>query len=273
MTLFKKPYFWGALYLNSILVFALIYMLSGAPFTQSTTSTDRNVSSAINSLERDFQEVLNFVFEEADLSSSHVNISPLSKTSLTISFAAHSSSVAQFNNVEPFHGLLYQGTIEWVGEPFLIIDDEHEPSPALKVTIESFSELSNPTGIVLHNQILTADEVNQVVQRLFQRFDYQDLPADLGSDANIARFPDGELLVFGEELTTAAASILSEFDGIINPRTSFIRMLYFSSVTATTLGYGDIVPVDDFGRLLVIIQTITSIVLIGIFLNSLTSKT
>ena len=53
---------------------------------------------------------------------------------------------------------------------------------------------------------------------------------------------------------------------------SFRRMLYFSVVTITTLGYGDIVPLTDKARTLVAIESISGIVLIGLFLNSLAHK-
>ncbi|MVO14793.1 hypothetical protein GO984_03130 [Rhodobacteraceae bacterium CY05] len=46
-------------------------------------------------------------------------------------------------------------------------------------------------------------------------------------------------------------------------------MLYFSTVTITTLGYGDIAPVTHRGRMLVALQTLFGIVFIGLFLNSL----
>lgn len=52
----------------------------------------------------------------------------------------------------------------------------------------------------------------------------------------------------------------------------YIRMLYFSTVTITTLGYGDIAPVNNRGRILVSIQSVLGIVFIGLFLNSLATR-
>ena len=49
---------------------------------------------------------------------------------------------------------------------------------------------------------------------------------------------------------------------------SYLRMLYFSAVTSTTLGYGDIVPIGDIVRMLIIAQTIIGVVIIGFFINS-----
>ncbi len=77
------------------------------------------------------------------------------------------------------------------------------------------------------------------------------------------------IIVSSESFAKSAHLLMNELDGTIETRASFVRMLYFSSATATTLGYGDIVPVDDYGRILVTIQTLLSVVLIGVFLNSL----
>lgn len=49
----------------------------------------------------------------------------------------------------------------------------------------------------------------------------------------------------------------------------FERMLYFSTVTITTLGFGDIVPVEPVARLLVAVESILGIILMGLFLNAL----
>ena len=47
----------------------------------------------------------------------------------------------------------------------------------------------------------------------------------------------------------------------------FWRMFYLSSVTTTTLGYGDIVPLTTPARVLVSIQTILSIIAMGGFIS------
>jgi hypothetical protein len=48
-----------------------------------------------------------------------------------------------------------------------------------------------------------------------------------------------------------------------------IRMLYFSAVTITTIGYGDIVPITGRARGLVTFEAFIGAVLIGLFLQSL----
>jgi len=48
----------------------------------------------------------------------------------------------------------------------------------------------------------------------------------------------------------------------------FGRFLYFSVVTITTLGYGDIVPLTDRARLVVGIESIFGVVVAGLFINA-----
>lgn len=55
---------------------------------------------------------------------------------------------------------------------------------------------------------------------------------------------------------------------------SFVQSLYFSVVTITTLGYGDITPKLDSSSLLISItaQVILGVVFIGLFLNAISHK-
>lgn len=53
---------------------------------------------------------------------------------------------------------------------------------------------------------------------------------------------------------------------------SYLRMLYFSAVTMSTLGYGDIVPVTTRSRALVTVQVILGPILFALFLNALVKE-
>lgn len=50
---------------------------------------------------------------------------------------------------------------------------------------------------------------------------------------------------------------------------TFWRMLYFSAVTVTTVGYGDILPLTTRSRIFVTCEAVLGIVLIGLFLNAI----
>ncbi len=51
-----------------------------------------------------------------------------------------------------------------------------------------------------------------------------------------------------------------------------MRMLYLSVVTATTLGYGDIVPVTTWARGGIMIEALFGVILAGFFINSAFSE-
>lgn len=51
-----------------------------------------------------------------------------------------------------------------------------------------------------------------------------------------------------------------------------IRMCYFSAITITTLGFGDITPVSSWARALVAIEAVFGVVFIGLFLNAVAQK-
>ena len=52
----------------------------------------------------------------------------------------------------------------------------------------------------------------------------------------------------------------------------FVDVLYFTCVTVTTLGYGDIVPITPVGRVLVIVQTITGFTVLSIVFVAVANK-
>jgi hypothetical protein len=55
-------------------------------------------------------------------------------------------------------------------------------------------------------------------------------------------------------------------------RDDFWNMFYLSTVTITTLGFGDIVPITKTSRLLVSSESILGIIIIGLFLNALSKN-
>lgn len=50
---------------------------------------------------------------------------------------------------------------------------------------------------------------------------------------------------------------------------NFLSNLYYSAVTVTTLGYGDITPINEIAALLVGAESVLGVVIIGLFLNQI----
>ncbi|MEM7106365.1 MAG: potassium channel family protein [Bacteroidota bacterium] len=53
---------------------------------------------------------------------------------------------------------------------------------------------------------------------------------------------------------------------------TYPRMLYMSATTLTTLGLGDVTPVTNTSRLLVVLESMLGIILMGLFVNSLATE-
>lgn len=53
---------------------------------------------------------------------------------------------------------------------------------------------------------------------------------------------------------------------------SFTESLYFSISTITTLGYGDITPNTNVGKIMASVEALLGIALLGLFLNALSHK-
>lgn len=54
-----------------------------------------------------------------------------------------------------------------------------------------------------------------------------------------------------------------------NNLSNYLNSLYFSTITITTLGFGDVYPIDSVAKILVIVESLLGILLIGFFLNAI----
>lgn len=87
-------------------------------------------------------------------------------------------------------------------------------------------------------------------------------------------FSTGINIVISEELEFNLISFYNSLMGFpyLERNSNFIRMIYFSAITITTVGYGDIVPITNTARILVTSESLLGIVIIGLFLNSLAAR-
>jgi hypothetical protein len=73
-------------------------------------------------------------------------------------------------------------------------------------------------------------------------------------------------------LIVCLSTIIYYFSAKSNTQT-FVEALYFSIVTFTTLGFGDITQESDFLRLFSAVESFSGLVLMGLFLAGYASKT
>ncbi len=86
---------------------------------------------------------------------------------------------------------------------------------------------------------------------------------------------DNCALIMNDDETQRFAFLLDQYNQSLNGKISghneFLRMFYLSTVTITTLGYGDIVPITDTTRFLVALQSILGLLFMALFVDSLVS--
>jgi hypothetical protein len=83
---------------------------------------------------------------------------------------------------------------------------------------------------------------------------------------------EASLLVDKNELEKIYKYQMNQLGYPIHDTGNFIRCLYLSAVTITTLGYGDLVPLTDCVRILVSSEAVIGIVIMGLFLFTLARK-
>jgi len=142
--------------------------------------------------------------------------------------------------------------------------------PSWKIDLESeeFEMKGIPLALWQGGQRISEEEAGVAMEKvisalphLANKYRVDEVPQSAGISTSVSgrlRIPDH--LKYGLYKYGRAA------EGF--PGQSFVRFFYFSAVTITTLGYGDIVPMTDRARLLVAIEAILGIVLAGLFLNS-----
>ena len=243
---------YGLFYLLIIPLFALAYTVLGKDFYHSTVAFE-------NALQSDRSRLLRAL--ETDIKAGFTNF--YGKTTVAVGKWIISADNLYLRSVEIKNDSAYVG-----------------------LTVQYFTNDSLPIQVVEHPvihisilpQISTFDP--KIDWRLIS-FEQARRPPNVPAPPLPAFFPgyeggsDRPLQLITKGSTTARlvayANAVRGFPGEVSGR--FRRMLYLSTVTVTTLGYGDIVPLTTTARSLVASESILGIILIGLFLNSLARET
>lgn len=250
-SILRTPLAWGGLYLAIVPIFALLYVNMSESFSQST------LRSEPTRLSTDFQT---FVDQLVVYLFGHARPSDATQGSIAEVILRGTFSNGSTHSLDGNYRFIRKGGYgEWplsfaltVNRPFFDVN---------------FPENSSPTTFTLapegpHGR----SEVEQFLSNVdFEVPGAKDMSVLISSvgDSTIAFTPPHPLLAMYERFIAAR-------DG--DPTAAgdaFWRMFYFSTVTITTLGYGDITPTTEGARAAVSVEVILGVVVIGLFLNAI----
>jgi hypothetical protein len=235
---------WGLSYFTTILIFAFVYTINSTGFYHSTSQLEKSLNNdaieILNSLESSLVTV-------TDFSASHYDGWTLVKDKF------HVHSLRNFDDNIGFtvHTVFEKGH-DMVGmnvELYFTLSGE-------LITCDKVEECYSTHILQTTRPII--DKENNFVTLIPQVLSYY-------GDINWLKTP----VSLDEKINGYVAALKgfpSEASG------GFGRMLYLSVVTITTLGYGDIVPISDLNRFLVGLESVIGLIIIGLFLNSLSRE-
>ncbi|WP_434352938.1 potassium channel family protein [Psychrobacter sp. HD31] len=235
---------WGLSYFITILIFAVVYKMNSTGFYHTTSQFEKNLNEdaieILNSIESSLVTVTNFSPANYD-----------GWTLLKDEFEVH--SLRHFDNN--------------IGFTVLTVFEKDNAMVSMNVEL----------NFKLNEELITCTEKNECYSTHFLQttrpiFDKENNFEALTPQA-LSYY--GDIHWFKTPLTldkkikgyvAAKKGFPSEASG------SFNRMLYLSVVTITTLGYGDIVPISGLNRFLVGLESIIGLIIVGLFLNSLSRE-
>lgn len=232
----KFPSFWAAIYFAQIILFAFIYLQVSEQFYHSTALNEPSLQKD----ERDLELILERIIYAKMINSEDFEVA---QVYVSIDFESR-------NDIDLLiSGVLGQGIAK--GELTLFQKGFNSTELFMKFDFLNFN-----SGV----EIRYDDEGNIVNQYGVK------VPAIVGQWGTFDITPDPELLELYLGWRSAHLGQPSRKNGL------FVRSLYLSVVTTTTLGYGDIVPLTSMARLMVAIQTILGVIITAVFLNALFNR-
>jgi voltage-gated potassium channel len=116
--------------------------------------------------------------------------------------------------------------------------------------------------------------------RIFRWFRILRILRFFGSDVSVFQKTTSDKIVFTRILLTlfsiifVYAGLIYQIEHPINPEVyrTFFDAFYFAVVTMTTVGFGDVTPLSDGGKLVTVLMILTGIILIPIQIGDLTKQ-
>ncbi len=253
-----RPWTYAVTYLLFIPVFGLIYVLLPFHFYHSTTKYEPLFSVQKAKLEEKIARYLQSNYEKnmkPKLISGHGTAPPIIEIFVDhVEYEDNADRVLFKTGIIPLYMPAPEGKLV---DTFLTCDVTVTRYSNLRIGPHFFLTQFNYPIEVSNKKTYSKsypwmDETLLFGEKLNDSYYLRDVPLDLRDE-------------LGRFVSTAKGFPLDKLGNLI-------RMMYFSSVTITTIGYGDIVPVSGLSRILVGLESVLGIVMIGLFINSLSSR-
>jgi Ion channel len=243
--------FWAIIYLLTIPSFAALYERESGDFFQSTATSDPRFLQARARVESDLGESLNLLNQAGP----HVDSSGY--------FGGQSArfTVSLRGLSQDGHALAVVTLDEW---------GSCSSCPLLYIGEVTFEVTGNCSGYPPLSLEPTTDlgQSNLQSSKLFSPY-FREQDSMLGNVVS----PRLDLRFDGTASLQRACTGIANIHRGLKGDSSFLpgsglRMIYLSTTTITTLGFGDITPLTDRARLLIGSEAIIGMVWLGLFLNA-----
>lgn len=256
---------WGLLYLSAIPVFAIIYTLMPQDFYHSTVKYEPTLNS-------DADKVL------MSLRDAVVSDYQVVRGTSVLEAQGWVGDVRdlRFGDLQP--------DVHWIG--FRVYYDLTRGSPQAQVTNASVDFRMDMPGAAIREFLPSGDvEYRQVT--VVPPTGVNGSPGPAGSALPFPVLGAADLFFAKSRLGQAAPGVLAlpqpVDDAMVGfwraaqgspsaVSNEFVRFLYLSAMTVTTVGYGDIVPLTDRARAATALEAVYGVVVAGIFLASLATQ-
>jgi Ion channel len=243
-------------YLGAIPIFATLYCLLPHDFYHSTVQHESVLDEDAETILRHIREEVGAEFQkEHESPAKDVGLWNVNITAIRFHSLRPSGKKIGFDMTIPLRGIGENGGQEMITSVHVDFD--------LGISMATWAPGDSWKTVIKLPTFLGRETLPFDPHVLFPRR-LRDSSLPRGADNRTVFIPISEPL--NNELT-GFANAVKGFPSKVSG--SYARMFYFSAVTITTLGYGDIVPITNTARLLVATEAIAGVVLVGLFLNAL----
>jgi hypothetical protein len=248
----KRPLFWASTYLTlMIIVFPLIYVFDSDGFAQTTGTQEDNFAGRLKTASDTLTSAVNDAIKQQAAGNS-ANFGYASVVVQDADAYRITGTIVYADTAENVLNSDLQSPIE-IRESDVSSARDHNPGGGT-ITL-AYSGTGRYRAPAPSNP---ANPSAALAQQLFAQYSSPANHPKLNIPAD--KFSDVEAL---ERVATGRVGASGGF------WSNLARMVYFSAVTATTLGYGDIVPVETSTRVMVTTEAVLGVVTVGLFLNAL----